>query len=114
MALPPLPRAYNAAVDLLSRGRREHVAIIDDDGRYTYAELADRAARAATALAELGVQPEQRVALCLLDSVEFPVAFLGAILLGAVPVPLNTLLTADDYRYMLTDMRARAVIASPA
>ncbi len=114
MALPPLPRAYNAAVDLLSRGRRERVAVIDDDGRYTYAELADRAARAATALAELGVQPEQRVALCLLDSVEFPVAFLGALLLGAVPVPLNTLLTADDYLYMLTDMRARAVIASPA
>ena len=109
-----LPRAYNAAVDLLSRGKRERVAVIDDLGSYTYAELADRVARAATALATLGVQPEQRVALCLLDSVEFPVAFLGAIHLGAVPVPLNTLLTAADYAYMLTDMRAKAVIASPS
>jgi benzoate-CoA ligase family protein len=114
MELPPFPRAYNAAVDLLSRGKRDRIAVIDDTGRHTYAELADRAARAATALAELGVQPEQRVALCMLDSIEFPVAFLGAILLGAVPVPLNTMMTADDYVYLLTDMRARAVIASPA
>jgi len=113
-AVDDLPRAYNAAVDLLGRGRPERIAVIDDDGSYTYRELADRAARVATALAELGVQPEQRVALCLLDSVEFVAAFLGAILLGAVPVPLNTLLTSNDYVYMLTDMRARALIASPS
>ena len=113
-----LPRAYNAAVDLLDRhvleGRGDRLAVIDDDGRYTYRELAARVDRAATALAELGVQPEQRVALCLLDSVDFPAAFLGAIKLGAVPVPMNTLLTPSDYAYMLTDMRARAVIASPS
>jgi benzoate-CoA ligase len=111
-----LPRAYNAAVDLLDRhvreGRGDRIAVIDDDGRYTYRELAARADGAAGALAALGVQPEQRVALVLLDSVEFPAAFLGAIKLGAVPVPLNTLLSADDYVYMLRDSRARAVIAS--
>ena len=120
-ASPPrveLPRAYNAAVDLLDRhvleGRGDRLSVIDDAGRYTYRELADRTARAATALAELAVQPEQRVALCLLDSVDFVAAFLGAIKLGAVPVPLNTMLTPGDYAYMLTDMRARAVIASPS
>jgi benzoate-CoA ligase family protein len=118
-ASPPrieLPREYNAAVDLLDRhvveGRGARLAIIDDAGRYTYADVADRAARAASALAALGVQPEQRVALCMVDSVELVAAFLGAIRLGAVPVPLNTLLTTDDYRYLVRDSRARAVIVS--
>ncbi|MEO6776447.1 MAG: AMP-binding protein, partial [Kofleriaceae bacterium] len=113
-----LPRSYNAAVDLLDRhvleGRGDRVAVIDDDGRYTYRELAARADRAAGALRDLGVQPEQRVALVLLDGVDFPAAFLGAIKLGAVPVPLNTMLTPEDYTYLLRDSRARAVIASAA
>ena len=120
-ASPPrveLPRAYNMAVDLLDRhvleGRGDRIAVIDRDGSFTYRALAERADRAATALRDLGVQPEQRVALCLLDSIEFPAAFLGAIKLGAVPVPLNTLLAPDDYTYMLRDSRARAMIASAA
>ncbi|MGE5183584.1 MAG: benzoate-CoA ligase family protein [Acidobacteriota bacterium] len=106
------------AADLLFRhvaeGRGARVAVIDRDGRHTYAALAERARKAATALQALGVQPEQRVALCMVDTVELPAAFLGAIALGAVPVPLNTLLTPDDYRYMLRDSRARVVIASDA
>jgi benzoate-CoA ligase len=113
-----LPRDYNAAADLLLRhvdeGRGDRTAIIDADGRHSYAWLADRALRAAAALRDLGVEPEQRVALCMLDTAELPAAFLGAIALGAVPVPLNTLLTADDYRYMVRDSRARVVIASDA
>jgi benzoate-CoA ligase len=120
-ACPPhveLPRTYNLAADLLERhvveDRGERIAIIDADGRHTYAALWERARRAATAFAEMGVQPEQRVALCMLDTAELPAAFLGAIALGAVPVPLNTLLTTDDYRFMLRDSRARALIASDA
>jgi len=113
-----LPRAYNAAVDLLDRhvlaGRGDRVAVIDDAGRTTYAQLAARADRAAGALAALGVQPEQRVALVMLDSAEWIAAFLGAIKLGAVPVPLNTNLAADDYAYLLRDMRARALIVGAA
>jgi benzoate-CoA ligase len=113
-----LPRAYNAAVDLLDRhvaeGRGDRIAVIDDDGRCTYGQLAERVARAAGALRDLGIVPEQRVALCMLDTVDFPAAFLGAIALGAVPVPLNTLLATDDYAYLLRDSRARAVIASDA
>jgi benzoate-CoA ligase family protein len=113
-----LPREYNLAADLIERhvaeGRGERIAIIDDDGRHTYRWLAERARRAASAFAALGVQPEQRVALCMLDTVEMPAAFLGAIALGAVPVPLNTLLTSDDYRYLLRDSRARVVVASDA
>ena len=111
-----VPRDYNMAEDLLERhlveGRGDRIAVIDDDGRYSYAWLAERARRAAAAFRDLGVEREQRVALCMLDSVEFPATFLGAIALGAVPVPLNTLLTTDDYRHMLRDSRARVVIAS--
>ncbi|MEQ1507436.1 MAG: benzoate-CoA ligase family protein, partial [Myxococcota bacterium] len=113
-----VPRRYNAAVDLLLRhvaeGRGERTAIIDADGRHSYAALADRALRVASALRDLGVEPEQRVALALVDTVDWPAAFLGAILLGAVPVPLNTLLVADDYRYLLRDSRARALLVSDA
>lgn len=113
-----VPRSYNMAVDVLERhvaqGRGERIAVIDEDGRHTYASLAERARRVATALANLGVQREQRVAVCMADSAEWIASFLGAMLLGAVPVALNTLLTSDDYRYMLHDSRARVVLASVA
>ena len=96
-----IPRAYNATVDLidvnLAAGRGDKLAVIDDRGRYTYGEIAQRMARCGNALKALGVGMEQRVALCMLDTVDFPAMFLGAIRLGAVPIPLNTLLTADDY-----------------
>jgi benzoate-CoA ligase len=120
-ASPPrvdVPRDYNAAHDLLQRhvieGRGDRIAVIDDEGSYSYRAVAERTLRAAGALAGLGVLPEQRVALCMLDSVDFVATFLGAIALGAVPVPLNTLLTTDDYGYLVRDMRASALIASDA
>lgn len=113
-----MARAYNMADDLLlahvREGRGARIAVIDDDGRYSYAWLAERARRAAAAFAALGVQPEQRVAICMHDCADWIAAFLGAIALGAVPVPLNTLLTTDDYRYLLRDSRARVLVASEA
>ena len=113
-----VPRAYNMAVDLLHRhvmeGRGDRVAVIDDEGRHTYREVADRAARSAAAFRDLGVEPEQRVALCMVDSVDFVAAFLGAIMFGVVPVPMNTLLTTQDYTYLMRDSRARVVVASDA
>ena len=60
----------------------------------------------------LGLEPEQRVLLCLLDTVDFPVAFLGCIKAGIVPIAANTLLTTADYEYMLRDSRAHALIVS--
>jgi benzoate-CoA ligase family protein len=112
------PRDYNAAVDLLDRhvaeGRGDRIAVRDDRGDFTYSELADRAARAASALKDLGVEMEQRVLLCMLDTVDFPAVFLGAIKLGAVPVPVNTLLTASDYAFLLEDSRARVLVVSDA
>ncbi len=113
-----LPRDYNAAVDLVERnlaaGRGAKVAFRDDRESVTYAELAERVDRAANAFRRLGIEPEQRIMLCLLDTIDFPVAFLGAIKAGIVPVPVNTLLTAADYNFMLADSRARALVVSDA
>jgi benzoate-CoA ligase len=113
-----IPRDYNAAVDLIERnlrgGRAQKLAYIDDRGRYTYADLAERVDRAANALRALGLEPEQRLMLALLDGIDFPVVFLGAIKAGIVPIAVNTLLTTADYDFMLGDSRARALVVSDA
>jgi benzoate-CoA ligase len=111
-----IPRDYNAAHDLVERnlaaGRAAKIAYIDDQGTYTYGELAERVNRCANALTGLGLQPEDRVLVCLLDTIDFPSAFLGAIKAGIVPIAANTLLMGHDYDYMLRDSRARALIVS--
>jgi benzoate-CoA ligase len=111
-----LPRTYNAAVDLVERnlaaGRGAKRAYIDDSGTTTYAQLAERVDRAASALRGLGLKREQRIAIAMLDSADWAALFLGAIKAGVVPVALNTLLTAADYEYQLNDSRARALFFS--
>jgi len=117
---PPLvrvPRDYNAADDFIDRhvreGRGSKLAFVDSlGGKLTYAQLAERVVRVGGALRALGVQPEQRVALCMVDTVDFPCVFWGAMRLGAVPVPLNTLLTTSDYALMLEDSRAVVAVVS--
>src|SRR5262244_844982 len=114
----PVPQRphYNAAEDLLERnilaGRGEKIAYIDEAGGYTYCELADRADRCAVVLLTLGIQAEQRIALCLLDTIDFPACFLGAIKAGIVPIPLNTLFQPADYAFILRDSRAKAIVVS--
>jgi benzoate-CoA ligase len=106
---------YNAAADLIERNLStgpDRIAFIDDAGTTTYAQLAKRVDAFAGALAELGVLPEQRVLLALLDTIDFPTAFLGAIKFGAVPVPTNTLFPPADLAYLLADSRAAVVVAS--
>ncbi len=111
-----IPRIYNAAHDLLARnfaaGRDNKVAYLDDDGRYTFAELAARVNRAANALCKLGLQPEDRIALVMHDAIDYPAVFLGAIKAGVIPVALNTWLPSVDYRFMLQDSRAKALVVS--
>jgi benzoate-CoA ligase len=111
-----LPERFNAASDLiepnLAAGRGGKIAVLDHRGATTYAELAWRVDRMAGVLAELGVRREQRVLLCLLDTVDFPTVFLGAIKAGVVPVPLNTFLAADDYRWVVENSDAAAVFVS--
>ena len=113
-----VPRDYNAAHDLIERNlaarRADRIAYIDDAGRYSYAELAQRVNRAANALSALGLGMEDRILLAHLDTIDFPSVFLGAIKAGIVPIAANTLLTSADYKYMLEDSRAQALIVSEA
>ncbi len=107
---------YNAAVDMVDRnvaeGRGDKVAFIDPSTRLTYAELAERCNRVANALPRLGIAREHRIVLIMLDTVDLPVVFWGAIKAGVVPIPLNTLLTREQWRFMIEDSRADAVVVS--
>ncbi|PPR62094.1 MAG: Benzoate--CoA ligase [Alphaproteobacteria bacterium MarineAlpha4_Bin2] len=107
---------YNLADDLLSRniiaGRGDKIAFIDANGSYSYADVAQRANRAANALRERGIEPEQRVVLCMLDTIDLVAAFLGAIKAGIVPIPINTRLTEKDYAYIVDDSRATGLVVS--
>ena len=111
-----IPRDYNFAADILKRnldaGRGDKAAFIDHRGKYTYAELAARVERFGHVLRTLGIRREERVLICLLDTIDWPTAFLGAIKAGVVAVPVNTLMTEDDYRFMLDDSRARLLVVS--
>lgn len=113
-----LPRRYNAASHFIDRhlaeGRGDKIAFIDDKGSYSYAELAARVNRAGNLLKAQGVRPEQRVMLALLDSIDFPAMFFGAMKIGAVPIPVNTLLTTQDYDFFLRDSRAVVLVVSDA
>src|ERR1700755_2334369 len=109
---------YNAVTWLLDRnideGRGEKLAFTDTVSALTYGDLQKQSRRAANMLRRLGVRREERVAMIMLDTVDFPIVFLGAIRAGIVPVPLNTLLTSDQYAYVLADCRARVLFISEA
>jgi len=113
-----IPRCYNAAHDLIERnlqaGRKDKPAFIDDTGIYTYADVAHNTSACANLLQKMGVVAEQRILLCLHDTIDFPTVFLGAIKAGIVPIPVNTLLTQGDYEYMLTDSAAKIAVVSAA
>src|SRR5882757_6028193 len=109
---------YNAVTWLLDRnvaeGRGGKLAYTDTVSELTYGELQAQTRHAANMLRRLGVRREERVAMIMLDTVDFPSVFLGSIRAGIVPVPLNTLLTADQYAYVLADCRARVLFVSEA
>ena len=113
-----LPRDYNAAVEFidanLANGRAEKIAFVDAAGQTTYGDLAERVNRAGNALRALGAGMETRVLMCMLDGIDFPAVFWGAIKAGCVPIPLNTLLTSNDYAHLLRDSRAPVVVVSEA
>ncbi len=98
----------------LNRERTRKTAFIDDQANLTYGDLADRVRRMASALLDAGVRREERVLLLMHDCNDWPVAFLGAIYAGIVPVAVNTLLTAEDYLYILQHSRAGAALVSNA
>lgn len=109
---------YNAVTWLLDRnvdeGRGAKVVFDDTVSQITYSQLQQQTRRVGNMLRRLGVRREERIAMIMLDTVDFPIVFLGAIRAGVVPVPLNTLLTAEQFSYILGDCRARVLFVSEA
>jgi len=113
-----VPEIFNAAEWFVDRhiaeGRGRRIAIEYGDARITYDEVLQNVNRAGNALRDRwSVRPEERVILLLHDGPAFVYAFFGAIKIGAVPVPLNTLWKPADYAYVLRDSRAAIVVVSP-
>jgi len=107
---------FNFASHLLelNTGRGEKTAFTDDTGTLTYADLATGVRQMAAALSARDIRREERVFLLMHDCVDWPVSFLGAMYAGIVPVAANTLLTTDEYVYMLKHSRAQAALVSAA
>jgi benzoate-CoA ligase len=112
--LQPLPERFNFAQHLLECNARRaaKTAFIDDEGTLSFGQLDERVRRMAGALRAAGIKREERVLLLMQDCNDWPVSFLGAMYAGLVPVAVNTLLTADDYAYMLENSRAQAALVS--
>ncbi len=109
-----LPKTFNVATHFVDRnvagGRGAHVAIECGDARITYDEVLRDVNRTGQALRALGVRPEERILLLLLDGPELVYSFFGAIKIGAVPIPLNTLWKPVDYQHVIRDSRAGVLI----
>src|SRR5437016_11257789 len=118
MKIIELPSCFNAATHFIDRhiqdGRGSKIAIECGDQQVTYSQLFERVNRFGNALKKLGVRQEERVALLLLDTPEFFYGFFGGIKIGAIPIPLNTLLNPAEYQYILNDCRARVAVVSAA
>jgi benzoate-CoA ligase family protein len=115
-----LPAQFNAAAHFVDRnvaegrGGAPAFVLADQDRGLSYADVQELANRTGNTLRELGVEPEMRVLMICLDAPEFLGTFWGAIKIGAIPVPVNTLLRTADYRYFAQDSRARvAVVSAP-
>jgi benzoate-CoA ligase len=110
-----LPDIYNAATtfvdDNLREGRGEKVAVYYGDQTLSYRDVANVVNRFGNALLGMGVEIENRVMIVLPDCPEFIASFFGAMKIGAVPVPVNTLMVPEDYRFLLQDSRAKVVVA---
>ncbi|HEY7676943.1 MAG TPA: benzoate-CoA ligase family protein, partial [Candidatus Methylomirabilis sp.] len=113
-----IPEQYNAAADFVDRhvaeGRGDKAALVCGDRRLTYRQVQEMANRVGNALLALGVEMEQRVLILCLDGPEWVAAFWGAMKIGAVPVPVNTMMRGTDYAYFLNDSRAVVLVVSDA
>src|ERR671923_1734087 len=113
-----LPAQFNVAAWYVDRnveeGRGPAPAFHCEGRTLTYADVQELSNRTGNALLDLGVAMEDRVLVLCLDAPEFLGAFWGAIKIGAVPIPVNTLMRGADYLYFLQDSRAKvAVVSAP-
>src|SRR5499433_2790822 len=111
-----LPAHFNVAtwfvVRNVAEGRGAAPAFHYEDRTLTYADVHELVNRTGNALRELGIEMEDRVLVLCQDSPEFLGAFWGAIKIGAIPIPVNTLMRSADYLYFLRDSRAKAAVIS--
>lgn len=111
-----IPKQFNIATHLLDRhvleGRKEKVAVYYLDQALTYGQIAEMANRSGNVLHDLGAERESRVLICLPDCPEFLAVYFGAMKIGAVPVPVNTLATVEDLVYYLDDSRAKILVTT--
>lgn len=94
----------------VAAGRADKIALYQGDETWTYGSLVASANRMGNVLVQLDVRPDDRIALLLPDSAAFPICFFGATKIGAVPVPVNTMLTPSDYEFLLKDSEARVLV----
>src|SRR5215470_12573495 len=113
-----VPSMLNVAVEYVdgavAAGHGERAAYIGAAGRVSFADLQRRVNQVGNALAGLGVEIEQRVALLLPNLPEFVTSFFGAIKIGAVPTPISFAVTPEEQSFLLADSRARAIVTTPA
>ena len=106
-----MSESFNACEYLLDRrlaaGDENRLALTGPGGELTYGQLYQQVLRAAGALRGIGLQPEQRMLMCMADSPEFVIVYLAAMRIGAIPVPVSTMTKADGLGGLLRDSRAR-------
>ena len=107
---------YNAAFDLINRNLKFYsnkAAFIDDNEKViSYQELSCKVQNTASNLQKVGFNKKDKVIICLVDSINYPISFLGAIWGGIIPICINTMLPEKDLKYMLEDSQAKGVICS--
>src|SRR5215469_16235034 len=107
---------FNACDYLLDRrlaaGDGDRVALAGSFGEISYAQLHDQVCRLAAGLRSIGLAPEQRLLMVMADTPQFVVTYLAAMRIGAIPVPVSTMLRADGIAELLRDSRARHLAVS--
>jgi benzoate-CoA ligase len=107
---------FNAADYFIDRnirqGRGHKIAIYTERRNYTYNDIQKMVNKTANAMLDIGVRIEDRVMVLMLDVPQFYAIFWGTVRIGAAPIPVNTMLTPDDYEYYLNDSRARVLAVS--
>ena len=112
-----MPIRFNAYSQLISpnlkRATENRTAFIDDNGRYSFLELKNAVEEVSATLVESGIKENDRLLIVMLDRFTLPVTFLASIRVGIIPILLNTLLTQDDFGYILQDSDAKWLVTSP-
>jgi 4-hydroxybenzoate-CoA ligase len=111
-----IPEFFNATDYFIDRnirqGRGHKIAVYTDYRNYTYNDLQKMINKTANGMRDLGVRIEDKIMLLMLDIPQFYAMFWGSIRIGAIPIPVNTMLTSSDYEFYLNDSRSRVLAVS--